>query len=362
MSDAAAMAKRDTRGKLLASVLAGSWRSYPPSCSSLADELAEISPRLLQTWTASLAWWQVRQSPLSSEPSAVKLQQAYRFHSVECLLRESQIRETVSALRLAGVEPLLVKGWAVARLYPELALRPFTDIDLCVQPEHFSAAQAALVDLPPSSCPVDLHSGVPDLEDRPLKELYDRSVLVTIDRVEVRILSPEDNLRMLCHHLLRHGAWRPIWLCDVGAALEALPENFDWDYCLRGEKRRADWVACTIGLAHQLLGARLHESPVSWRARHLPRWLAPAVLGEWGGEGLGDSTRGEPLLAYWRSPAELVRALARRWPNPIHATIWMRGPFNNLPRFPFQLIRCASRAVPFLVRLAKSFRRSGFRS
>jgi len=31
---------------------------------------------------------------------------------------------------LRGVEPILGKGWAIARLYPERGMRPYGDIDL----------------------------------------------------------------------------------------------------------------------------------------------------------------------------------------------------------------------------------------
>ena len=46
----------------------------------------------------------------------------------------------------------------------------------------------------------------------------------------------EDQLRQLCLHLLRHGACRPLWLCDVAVMLESLPGDFDWDRCLGGDR------------------------------------------------------------------------------------------------------------------------------
>ena len=48
----------------------------------------------------------------------------------------------------------------------------------------------------------------------------------------------------------------------------------------------------------------------------------------------------------WR-PAGWLRALRIRWPNPIEATIGVGGPFNEIPRLPFQIRECLSRAARF---------------
>ena len=81
---------------------------------------------------------------------------------------------------------------------------------------------------------------------------------------------PKIHLRYMCIHMLQHGAYRALWLCDIAVVLESLPEDFDWEYLLRGDRRPADWVASTVGLANQLLGARLDGIPVAERTRHLP--------------------------------------------------------------------------------------------
>src|SRR5262249_5230360 len=158
-----------------------------------------------------------------------------------------------------GIEPLLFKGWAIARLYPEPGLRASGDIDLCVRPEEYAAALAALRDVPEAAGRLDIHRGFSPrhlgfslLNDRTLDALYEREEWVSLGDTRVRILSPEEHLRFLCLHLLGHGGWRALWLCDVAVALESRPSTFDWDRCLSGDRRRSDWVACTLGLAHRL--------------------------------------------------------------------------------------------------------------
>jgi hypothetical protein len=105
------------------------------------------------------------------------------------------------ALRSAGVEPLLVKGWAVARLYPERGIRPYGDIDLCVRPEQHGVAVAALATLAAEAVVVDLHEGLPQLHRPSLEDVFERSQLVQLGEYDVRILGSEDHLRYMWIHM-----------------------------------------------------------------------------------------------------------------------------------------------------------------
>jgi hypothetical protein len=59
-----------------------------------------------------------------------------------------------------------------------------------------------------------------------------------------------------------------------------------------------------------------------------------------------------PSMAFaLRQPALALRGLRLRWPNPIEATVGVGGPFNNLPRLPFQLGECMVRTLRFARRL-----------
>jgi hypothetical protein len=199
---------------------------------------------------------------------------------------------------------------------------------------------------------VDLHQGFAKLDACSPDELYARSQLVKLGEVDMRVLGYEDHLRLLCVHLLRHGAWRPLWLCDIAVALESRPASFDWDRCLGPDRRRADWVACTIGLAHQLLGVSIDDTPVAWRASHLPGWLVPTVLKQWETPCTADHRPPELFVTALHHPTRLPHALRLRWPDRIAATIGLGGPLNALPRLPFQLAHCLVRLVRFCHRSA----------
>jgi hypothetical protein len=341
------------RGELIAQLMAGSWRDEQPLPAISAEELEEIATPLMRSGAGALAWWRIRDCGLGDGRVAEQFQQAYRLQSLQAALHERNLKRAIPLLGNHAVEPVLVKGWAIARYYPEPGLRPYTDLDLCVLPDQYANACDALKDPAIRSCNIDLHLGFDKFYDLESNEIFDRSQLVKLDDLEVRVLSAEDHLRLLCMHLLRHGAVRPIWLYDIAVLLEARADDFDWERCLGRSRQQADWIACALGLAHQLLWADVEGTPVASRAKKLPRWLAPAVLKEWGTplHSLGQ------VAAYLKQPGRVIRGLIEElphhWPNPIEATMTLKGPFNELPRLPFQVGHVFSRAAAMLAQLSR---------
>jgi hypothetical protein len=331
----------------LAAVLAGAWRREPPHLTLTPTQLDQFAPVLIGTNTGCLGWWRVRQSELRATRAARSLREAYRQNSAIAGAYESGVQELVPRLRAAGVEPILIKGWAVARLYPEPGLRPYCDADLCVRPAQLPAALAILGSGATSYHWVDLHEGVPDVTDRGWDELLRRSRLVQLGTLEVRILSPEDQLRQLCLHWRRHLDCLPLGLCDVAVLLETQSGDFDWDYCLSGDPVLVDWVLCVVGLACRLLGADLNGHAVGARVRELPAWLVRRVLWQWQA-GWTKPTFGGCL----RRPTELVGAVMNHWLDPLKAAYRMRlSPQRSLAWI--QLTALLGRPYEVVLRLAR---------
>jgi hypothetical protein len=326
------------RGGLVARLLAGSWRPAPSTPVLSASELRDIARLVMRTGAGALGWWRIRGSRLATTASALELQQAYRLQTLDACLHDRRITTAVGILRAAGIEPILAKGWAAARLYPEAGLRPYGDVDLWVPPPQRHLARAALGTRAGHRCRVDLHHDFAQLGRR-YEDVHERSRVERLGAIEVRVLGAEDHLALLCLHMLGHGAWRPVWLCDIAAAVESLPPGFDWGRCFPDEPRRARWVACALGLARELLGAE-----VSARyAVPTPRWLAAAVLRQWARDEHYMST---PSMAFvLRHPRLLPKAVRLRWPNAVQATVELGGPFNDLPRLPFQVGDCVWRVL-----------------
>jgi hypothetical protein len=342
------------RGKLVAQMLA----IHEQSVQFSADELAVVAPLLLNSGAGAVGWWRVRHSALRKTAAAHELHQAYRLHTLHAAVKELEIAQVFTYLRAQGLEPLMGKGWVIARQYPEPGLRPYGDIDLYVRPEQYGDYVAALANPEARGWNIDLHRGAAELDDRSFDELYAHSQLVRCGETEARIFGPEDHLRLLCLHFLKEGALRPLWLLDIAIVLNSLGDSFDWTYFCKGDYRRTDWAACAIGLAHQILGAKVTGLPVEARAVNLPRWLVPVLLQQWG---TGKVTKGRrvPMSVHLRHPGGAIRSLRSRWPNALEATVGMKGPFNNWPRLPFQIGDCVRRTAGFALQIPKLMRDSG---
>jgi hypothetical protein len=344
------------KGSLIAQVLAGSWRQFPSPLEISAEQLELATPGVLASGAAALAWKRVSKSELRASPPALELEQAYRLHALQSAIHERDIQDVLALLSRAGIEPVLVKGWAIARLYPDSGLRPYGDIDLCVNPNQFAAAKAALSNAAKQH-QIDLHEGFAKLDTRTWYELYARSQVQKIEDVEVRVLGPEDHLRALCFHFLREGAWRALWLCDIAVAVESRPAGFDWDLFRGRDPKRGEWFACSISLAQHLLEADLAGVPEAIAKKRPPGWLVPAVLKAWEVRAMLHR-HSSPMTNLWRHPTYALRPkhLRTHWPNAIEGTIGVNGPFNEAPRLVFQLGNCAVRALAYVRHLPKMLR------
>ena len=184
------------------------------------------------------------------------------------------------------------------------------------------------------------------LPDRQFPELRERSSVEMVGSARFRVLAPEDHLRLVCLHQLDHGGWRPLWLCDVAAFLESLPEGFRWELCLAGNPHLSDAVVALISLAAELLGTRL---PPGTPVMSVPGWFRRATLRAWAG---GFQAPPDSLLELhrlgWRRSAAAVGA---RWPDPFTSTLHLRAPLRGVPRPVLQVAEAARRGAHFLRRL-----------
>lgn len=356
------LGRRDIRpgaspGEVAARVLAGAWRASTPPPALSEDELARAVPLLCRSGAAPLAWWRLRHHPLADGQAGRALRAMYLLHAVEAQAATRQLVAVVERLRSAGSEPLLVKGWAIARHYPELGLRPYSDIDLIVSPDEGDRARAALAAASPARLPIDWHVGTGRLDTRSFEELTARAEAIALEDTTIRVLGPEDHLRVLSVHALRHDVARPIWLCDLAIALAARSPAFDWHRCLGTDERVADWVACALGLAHRLLGAPLAGTPAAARAADLPGWLVPTVLRRWSRSPVRGLTSQEPLARALprlvRDPVRLWEDVVLRWDRPIKYTLDLGRPLTDWPRWPLQIAGGARRVPEVLRALAR---------
>jgi hypothetical protein len=301
---------RRSRGALVARLSSCVWRRPPLSPPDIsARELDEILGLLLASGTGPLAWWRIRDSQLAHTPSAERLHTAYRVQSLKAAEHQLRIGPLIERFRARGIEPILMKGWSLAGLYPEAGLRPYNDVDLIIPTEQVEAALSLLGDGDPA---VDLeHDKITRFDHRSWRDIYSRSRLLSLGDTQVRVLSSEDQLRALCIHFLKHGGCRPLWLCDIALLVESRPADFNWDVFLGNGRKLRSWLTCALLLAHRLLGMKLEGVPLEFYPDKLPGWVTATVVEQWGKP---PRAHRPAFRSYVRRPAKIAEAIGDRWP------------------------------------------------
>jgi hypothetical protein len=265
--------------------------------------------------------------------------------------QEQRLAPTFDLFRSAGIEPILIKGWAACRFYPNSVQRRPGDIDLAVDPQDFEKSLGILENARPAYL-VDLHKGLRDLDTVPWNDLFDNSTLVPFGGTDIRVLRPEDHLRLLATHWLLDGGRYQDKLWDIYYAVENRARDFDWERCLAVvEPHRRRWVICAVALAHRYLNLKIDDLPFANEASVIPSWITRWIESEWK---RGDDL--EPVLASVHDEKLLARQIFRRLPpNPIRSTIEGNGDLYGPWRWLYQTLVLIRRSVPFARDLVRFF-------
>jgi len=274
----------------------------------------------------------------------------YYLRLLKLRLFEKRIIEAVVFFRQGNFDPILIKGWSAAQLYPEPCQRYFSDIDLIISPNEYENAIKYSGNFDDEYL-IDLHNGARQLDSLSFENLYSNSKLVKCGETNIRVLRPEDHLRVLCVHWLIDGGAKRNNLWDIYYAVENRPSDFDWDRCLNVvSETRKRWIICTIGLAKKYLGLNLENTPLADEKIEIPRWFIKALEKEW-----ESGVLLRPLQYCLNDKRELWRQIKKRIPpNPIQATIDMEGEFDDKSRIKYQIGDIFFRLKPSIIRLRNS--------
>ncbi len=294
-----------------------------------------------------LLYWNLRDNP-GAVPAAVL--ERLRLSYLRNLARNTQLyRELepfLESVRRAGLRAALTKGARLAlEIYPDIALRPFWDVDFFVHPSDWPALKRILGGLgyaeaaesggkSGASDPhldwtyspyfrkgplfLEFHFGPLGLHVRSREEdgFWSSAGRLSVRGTEAMILPAEHELCYLCIHAQQHSYRRLIWLVDIAEL--ASYSGLDWDWIsriVRAEKVRGS-VFHGLHLADTLWPGAVPPAPLSGlqpgsleRAGFRLLWSEAAIAARSAGPAWPYDM--PSLFALWegRSPALAARTL-----------------------------------------------------
>jgi hypothetical protein len=209
------------------------------------------------------------------------------------------LSHALEPLTASGLEPVVLKGPAVATHYPDAGLRPMDDIDLLLPAAQHQTALRLLTDSGwevrrPASrqrydtvlthpavpgLPLELHYGLDASYERYSRldshGLWMRREPARLGDRAAYVLPPEEELVMLCQHAAKpfHMFSRLIWVVDIAMLLDPQSEParpVDWERVDELATTAECGTALAVGLTlAERVGA---ESPESLRALPESKW------------------------------------------------------------------------------------------
>jgi hypothetical protein len=267
-----------------------------------------------------------------------------QWYSLQAKALDIRLGQAFQSFRSTGIEPILIKGWAAARMYPKHHVRRPGDIDLAVAPECYETALTFSRQPDVAKLNIDLHKGLRQLDSLDWEDLFDHSVLIDLDGTPIRVLCEEDHLRVLSTHWLIDGGGYKDKLWDIYYAVQNRSADFDWERCLNVVSPiRRGWVICAIALAHKYLDLDISDLPFLDELEEIPTWITRCVEKEW-----ARNERLEPILTSTHDKQLLLHQIVRRIPpNPIRSTIEAEGDLYGKRRWVYQAQVVGRRALPF---------------
>lgn len=247
--------------------------------------------------------WLIAQPVVMRPPAAVmgQLQNEYIVRTAQAGYRRNQLQQVLATLKQEKVEPILLKGAALAETdYARPELRPSIDIDVLVPPADYAVSREALCRSgykahrgerprpmewncseelipPPGSrhISVELHWSLSPyaqvIREVDVQPLFARARLVSQPFYSFHILNTADTLVHLCLHLLyKHPHLiRLIWLHDIHLLAQRVQEMATWQEIVELSIRWQGRLAVAQAL---VLSADWFGTAVPAIAGDLQRW------------------------------------------------------------------------------------------
>jgi hypothetical protein len=290
-----------------------------------------------------LLYWKIKQLPENLRPPAEilqKMQQFFLLSGCRALQAEAVIKEISPDFSKHKIPFLVLKGSAWAHvLYPDPALRPFSDLDILVTKSQFPAARTLLkklgyrchknvfeplqeleveevfchTDFPKKSFAIDLHWGLyifPEmLKAAQVEKLLEESLPVKTKFSDFAILNFGDALLHATAHLfaIHNQELRLIWICDISRLAEKITTLKQWPQVIQKSLAQGSRLALENALKIATL----------WTALRLPKEVAD--FARWPKVSPKDHAAWHNVLTRHK---QLDRWFAARWPRGLS---WLKN-------------------------------------
>ncbi len=267
-----------------------------------------------------------------------------RWNIIYQAAQEEKIKTLFKLFRENGIEPILIKGWSVSRYFPAHISRLAMDIDLSFDRESYLTARQVSKT---TKINVDLHNELRHLETVAYTDLYEHSQSIELNNGgQIRVLCPEDSLRVICVHWLNDGGIKKDRLWDIYYCVKNRPSNFNWERCLNTvSPKRRKWILTAIAVAHHYLQLPLDDVPFIDEINQpdfIPNWIHRTLENEWKSE-----ITLAPLISVWKHPTKLLQQIKKRIPpNAIQAVIETESAFENSSPLFIQIKDMFARMLP----------------
>lgn len=252
-----------------------------------------------------------------------ELMHDYRLYSMQMVMLQTQksaeFAPLLTALRTAGVHPLVVKGITCRQLYPNPDHRMSSDEDILIPPEKFAVCHQVMTRFglstedpsgeayelpytrPGSALYIEIHRSLfpPDSEaygdlNRYFKEARGRAV----EQNGVPTLHPTDHMLYLLMHAFKHFLHSGFGLrqvCDLILFANRYGSEIDWMYVLDicRQIRAEQFAAGLFRIGWKYLNFSLEESryPLQWQAIYVDETLLLEDILQAGVYGSSDEDR-----------------------------------------------------------------------
>jgi hypothetical protein len=198
-----------------------------------------------------------------------QFQKTYKAILARNIIAFNELKQILKSFSEAQIETILLKGVALAEtVYPDIALRPFGDIDLLIHKndlyklkpkllqfgyELLESPDKAIKFIKKDGISLDIHWHLvysPYSKYIDIDEFWKNTLTINMEGINAFVLSPENLLIHLCLHASIHNYPQLLCLVDISEVIRHYGETLNWELFLEKALRYKICTPMYYSLAH----------------------------------------------------------------------------------------------------------------